>query len=74
MVSVLIFVSKFEERSFHYETRTDKSSYKSAENYLGKGESNRNTGEPQVLRQWDDVQHIQIPSQWHKYTFTFDGA
>ncbi len=26
--------------------------YKSAENYLGRRKSNRNTGEPQVLRQW----------------------
>ncbi len=43
----------------------DKSSYKSAENYLGKEKSNRNTSEIQVLRQWDDVakKSIQILSQ-----------
>ncbi len=51
-----------------------KSSYKSAENYLGKGEkANVILAEPQVLRQWDDVQSIQI-LVISINIFTFDGA
>ncbi len=44
----------------------DKSSYKSAENYLGKGEKQTaHWRKPQVLRQWDDVAK--------KYTDTVTG-
>ncbi len=49
--------------------KMDKSSYKSAENYLGKGEKSNTiilAPEPQVLRQWDDGASrkvYRIPSQ-----------
>ncbi len=59
MVSVLYFGSQICEKKgvFNYETsKMDKSSYKSAEKYLGKGEkATVILAEPQVLRQWDDV-------------------
>lgn len=56
--------------------RMDKSSYKSAENYLGKGEkATVILAEPQVLRQWDDVAKKYTDTiTGYKYTFTFDGA
>ena len=54
----------------------DKSSYKSAENYLGKGEkATVILAEPQVLRQWDDgAKKYTDTITGYKYTFTFDGA
>lgn len=56
--------------------KMDKSSYKSAENYLGKGEkATVILAEPQVLRQWDDVAKKYTDTvTGYKYTFTFDGA
>ncbi len=58
--------------------KMDKSSYKSAENYLGKGEKKQqtNTGRNhKVLRQWDDVKSIQIPSQGiNNHAHVGDGA
>ncbi len=69
-------MSNLKKGSFHHETQNGfKSSYKSAENYLGKGEkATVILAEPQVLRQWDDGQSIQIPVTGYKYTFTFDEA
>ncbi len=54
----------------------DKSSYKSAESYLGKGEkATVILAEPQVLRCQDDVaKSIQILSQGINMLFTFDDA
>ncbi len=77
MVSVLLFLqySKFEERVFNYETRMDKSSYKSAENYLGKGEkATVILAEPRVLGVGRcEQKYHKIPSQGINMPFTFDS-
>jgi len=51
-------------------------SYKSAEQYLKKGDKATVVlAEPQVLRQWDDAQKKYTDTiTGYKYTFTFDGA
>ena len=72
-----IFVSKSNQRSVSIlKLKMDKSSYKSAENYLGKGEkATVILAEPQVLKQWDDVAKKYTDTiTGYKYTFTFDGA